>query len=185
MCFRTGFRVTSKTRAPRVGVAAASSTSWEAPCAPTSTPSPSHCTSPSMTCSAPEPDQAALPGCLTLSWSAWRARRYCSATARSAAGCGSPTSGWATCSLTCRPHRPTPAAAPRRPAGRSGHPRPRGAHPQLVRPAAPGRLHPRALLLAVVDPTYEKLKISSPDPVTRTEGALRMNSAGWHERRAL
>jgi hypothetical protein len=42
--------VTGGTRPPRVGVAIATSTSWEAPCTPPSTTSSPHCTSPSTSC---------------------------------------------------------------------------------------------------------------------------------------
>ncbi len=38
-----------------------------------------------------------------------------------------------------------PPAAPRRAPGRVGHQRAGGAHPKLVGPAAPGRLHPAAV----------------------------------------
>ena len=51
--------MTSGARAPRVGVAEATSTSWEASCTPTSTPTSRHCTSPSTTCSTPGTTPAA------------------------------------------------------------------------------------------------------------------------------
>jgi hypothetical protein len=62
--------------------------------------------------------------------------------APSAAGCGWPTSGWATCSPTCRPLGLQPSAAPRRPPGRLGPGRPGRSHPDLVRQLAAGGLHP-------------------------------------------
>jgi hypothetical protein len=108
--------VTSATRVPRVGVAIATSTSREASCTPTSTPSSWHCTSPSTSCSALAADRDGRPGSATPNWSAWPSPKSCSASARSGAGCALPTSGWGTCFPTCRPRRPTTGgcAGPRR-----------------------------------------------------------------------
>jgi hypothetical protein len=93
-------------RVPSIGVAEATST-LEAACTPISTPSWSHSTSPSMTCSAAAKAQAAHPSSPTANWSAWPSLRCCWAATPNDAGCGWPTTAWATCSPTCPPLRPT------------------------------------------------------------------------------
>jgi hypothetical protein len=108
--------MTTETRAPRVDVATASSTSWEASCAPTSTPSVSHSTSPSTSCWVPVAGPAGHPSSATPNWSVWPSPKCCSGSAPSGAGCASPVNGWATCSRICQRPRPTTAAfvGPRR-----------------------------------------------------------------------
>ena len=106
--------MTSETRPPRVGVASATSTSREAPCAPVSTTSSSHCTSPSTSCwdltqEAGVP--AASRGCRTPNWSVWRWPRCCWAATASTAGCGPAMAGWAICSRTAQPAGRQQAAA--------------------------------------------------------------------------
>jgi hypothetical protein len=121
--------VTAETRPPRVGVALATSTSWEAPCTPVSTTSSSHCTSPSTSCWARGGDQVTHPGCRTPSWSAWPWPRSCSGSPRSGTGCASRPSGWGTCFRTCRPPRPT--------IGGCAAPRPWSAWPSTTWPSTP------------------------------------------------
>jgi len=85
------------------------------------------------------------PSSATPNWSVWRSPKSCSGSPLNGAGCGSPTTGWATCFPTCRPHRPTTAdcAAPR--PWLPGHPGPGSADAELVGSAAPGRLDPGAV----------------------------------------
>jgi hypothetical protein len=85
------------------------------------------------------------PSSAMRNWSAWPSPKCCLGAARSGTGCGSPTSALGTCSRTCRPHRPTPPAAPRRTPGLPGPLRRGRAHPDLVGPTAPGGLHPCAV----------------------------------------
>jgi hypothetical protein len=90
--------VTGVTRPPRIGVATTTPTSDEASCAPSSTTSSSHCTSPSMSCSPSGRDQAGRPGRQRLSWSAWPSPRSCWAATANGAGDGSSVTACATCS---------------------------------------------------------------------------------------
>jgi hypothetical protein len=141
--------VTSETRPPRVGVAVATSTSREAPCAPVSTTSSSHCTSPSTSCWDPTQDAgvpAASHGCRMPNWSAWRWPRCCWAATTSTAGCGSATAGWGICSPIC-PTSPATTSDCAKPAGcwtrswptwparprRPRHPQAAGRHPGPLR----------------------------------------------------
>src|SRR6266545_819155 len=101
--------VTTGARVPRVGVAPATST-MEASCTPTSTPSSSHCTSPSTSCLAHAVGQDGDPSSPMPSWSAWRSPRSCSGSAPSAAGCGLLASGWG----HLFPYLPTASAYNRR-----------------------------------------------------------------------
>ena len=132
--------MTTETRPPRVGVAVATSTSWEASCTPVSTTSSSHCMSPSMSWWSPAAGRAAAPGCRTPSWSAWPWPRCCSAITPNAAGCGRSMAGWGTCSPTCVGRRPTTAGCAARPPGRPDPGCLGGGLPVVVRPvAAAGR----------------------------------------------
>jgi Transposase DDE domain len=56
-------------------------------CAPTSTTSSPHCTSPSTSCWAHATDQASRPSLPTPNWSAWPSPRPCSAPTPNATGC--------------------------------------------------------------------------------------------------
>jgi hypothetical protein len=82
----------------------------EASCAPSSTTSWSHCTSPSMSCWASGRGRAGRPGCRTLSWSAWPSPRCCWGIAASAAGCARWPAGWGIGSPMCAARLPTTAA---------------------------------------------------------------------------
>jgi hypothetical protein len=137
--------VTAETRAPRVGVANAASTSREASCTPTSTPSSSHCTSPSMSCSVPGADRSATqaqrrraglpggrPGPARV-----RLRAALAAVRRPQVGAAVP--------LPSDRLGLQPPAAPGHALGRPRPPGSGGADAELVGPAAAGRLHPGAM----------------------------------------